>query len=309
MKTPRSFLFSGSSLTVTAMALAAPACSAAAVSQMQHDEAGVDGGVDSQHVPLTDGSTDDGPASDGAALDSGVPLDDAGCPTGRGPTMAKLPASDGGAYCIDTTEVTNAQYAAFVDAGSALLGSQPSQCASNTSFDPFDPADAGTVYTPAFCGYDPVGRANYPVACVTWCDAVAFCQWAGKALCSSSPSAIWPRSDQWTYACSSAGKYKEMYGPALVPGRCVDNTVDASQPVGSFSGCHPEDPPFDRVFDLLGNVDEWSTTCTGQGCYFVGANYHDYPTTTDCFQDDPMLIVKPVASRFIDLGFRCCSQE
>src|SRR4051794_9023397 len=44
--------------------------------------------------------------------------DPQGCPTGRGPTMVRIGAGD---YCIDSTEVTQAEYDAFLhEAGNAL---------------------------------------------------------------------------------------------------------------------------------------------------------------------------------------------
>ena len=59
------------------------------------------------------------------------------CPTGqKGASLARVGWADGVAFCIDTTEVTNAEYQAFLDAA-ADPGAQAERCRSwNTSFAP-----------------------------------------------------------------------------------------------------------------------------------------------------------------------------
>lgn len=56
-----------------------------------------------------DASTYDGPVLDGAAVDSGF------CTSNRGPEMVEL-AINGARFCIDSTEVTVAQYRVFLNA-------------------------------------------------------------------------------------------------------------------------------------------------------------------------------------------------
>lgn len=78
----------------------------------------------------------------------------------------KVPVGSAGAYCMDATEVTNADYAAFLAANPPTSG-QVAWCAWNTS------------YLPPF-GWPATGKENHPVVRVDWCDARAYCKWAGK---------------------------------------------------------------------------------------------------------------------------------
>jgi len=55
---------------------------------------------------VCDGGAEDAPSGDANTADG-----DGACPSGRGPAMARV-----GDFCIDTTEVTNAQYVPFLDA-------------------------------------------------------------------------------------------------------------------------------------------------------------------------------------------------
>ena len=84
-------------------------------------EAGADGGAEG-------GGDGGGTVPDGSTTDGGnVALGDGGCPTGRGPTMIAV-----GTYGIDSTEVTQSQYAAFLAAKAGDTSGQPSQCQWNT---------------------------------------------------------------------------------------------------------------------------------------------------------------------------------
>jgi formylglycine-generating enzyme required for sulfatase activity len=63
---------------------------------------------------------------------------------------------------------------------------------------PTDPADSVTP-TAAFCSYsdEPMGRETYPVTCMTWFQARAFCQFTGEDL---------PLEVQWEYVAAQAGR-------------------------------------------------------------------------------------------------------
>src|SRR5262249_43105015 len=108
----------------------------------------------------------------------------------------------GGNYCIDALETTQSQYAAFLATNPSLTG-QISQCTWNQSYSP-DPSGTG-------CYYDPTGRPLYPVVCVDWCDAYAYCKSVGKRLCGKiggGPNDFTAQNDaahdEWYRACSAA---------------------------------------------------------------------------------------------------------
>jgi len=179
------------------------------------------------------------------------------CPAGRGPTMARV-----GNYCIDTTEVTNAQYAPFLQAVLAdpAIAQQPGDsCSWNTDFN---------VYTQGYP--DPRnGDPNDPVRGVDWCDAYAFCRWANKRLCGSlggGPSGYGDFAspqNEWYLACSSNRKYAFTFGSTFDDKACNSAGTGNGEVahVTAFPRCHPPDPPFSPLYDMTGNVLEWENSC------------------------------------------------
>ena len=91
--------------------------------------------------------------------------------------MVTVSKATGGAYCIDDTEVTNGDYDRFVRANVPAVGTgstQPAACVANTTF---IPAGAWPPAQPLSTSF------GIPVRHVDWCDALAYCKWAGKVLC------------------------------------------------------------------------------------------------------------------------------
>jgi formylglycine-generating enzyme required for sulfatase activity len=176
------------------------------------------------------------------------------CPIGPGPSMVKV-----GTYCIDSTEVTNTHYETFLaQANAATLASLPASCSFKTSLVPGS-------------WPQPVARANRPVASVDWCDAYAYCKYAGKRLCGAITGGPIPISEykdaaasQWFGACSHAGDgnhaypYANAYDPTKCNGADRNNDSGLSVDVASTSciGGYP------GIFDMSGNVEEWEDGCT-----------------------------------------------
>jgi formylglycine-generating enzyme required for sulfatase activity len=246
----------------------------------------------------------DGNVADDAANDAGAELDASSCPGMGGPRGIRI---DGGgvSFCIDATEVTRGDYARFLAAASVdVLGAQP-RCAWKTSFQP------ATGWPPQ------LSEESLPVVWVDWCDAYAFCAWAGKQLCGrvgggplTGADPVDPARSQWMYACTAAGTRPYAYGGSYDPTRCNTNgktLVDAgSLPVcvGGFSG----------IFDLSGNAEEWEDNCdlgdAGQNdvCRLRGGSFNDgnYPGNYACAIPGPSYSVSR-SLRSLDVGFRCCS--
>ena len=108
--------------------------------------------------------------------------------------MVRLPEG----HCIDSTEVTQGQYAAWLGGAPSTAG-QRSECEWNESYEPV-------------CDWEPETKANYPVVCVDWCDAYAYCQGVGKRLCEGRGGGANDWDDyaeasqsQWHNACVSGG--------------------------------------------------------------------------------------------------------
>jgi formylglycine-generating enzyme required for sulfatase activity len=229
-------------------------------------------------------------ATDGDAADTGVP-----CPGDGGPSGVRIDAGGGVTFCIDSTEVTNGQYAAFFAAKGGDTSGQAPPCTDNAS------------YAPSISG-DP----SRPVAGIDWCDAVAFCTWAGKRLCGKiggGPGSITASNgtqSMWYFACSGGGAKAFPYGATYNPAVCSTNGMaqaTGSQPfcVGGFPG----------IFDMSGNVEEWVDECAdgGSPCLARGGDFADQDAAagaaagcvTDPSRQEPRLQADAVR------GFRCCS--
>lgn len=240
-------------------------------------------------------------ASD-AAIESAAPPDTSGC-TPLGSKSVTI-----GSWSIDATEVTNAQYAAFVAARKAVASEQPPQCAWNTSYVP-------TAGWPA-----PDAQCNHPVTRIDWCDAYMYCRWAGKRLCGSPSGGQTQFSDsvfatasgsQWFAACSRNVSSRFSYGSTYMTGWCVDDAylpTDVKQAVGSATRCHGDAPPYDALFDLTGNVAEWEDSCSenkdgSDDCRVRGGSYKEAWDHCEC--NEPKIFKRGQTAD--DVGFRCCS--
>lgn len=227
-----------------------------------------------------------------------------GCPTTlKGPAMSRVHLANDEYFCIDTTEVTNAQYEEFVALGAAE--SQPAECSFNASYAPEPGSDCGTF------AYDPGTKPDYPVTCIDWCDAFMFCSWSGKRLCGaigggpvSKADRGAPLVDQWQSACTLGGGRNFPYGNSFQSGRCNDLTSSNTGPftVGGFGTCFCNYPGEAAIYDMSGNVQEWEDSCSGNSCAARGGDWLAYQSTAACAQVDP-------ANRDVrdhHRGFRCC---
>ena len=219
------------------------------------------------------------------------------CPDG----MQIIPASGGGAYCIDATEVTYERYNEFYSANPPI-GSQIPEClAWNTDFTP----EVGWPPLPT--------EVTLPVVGVNWCEAYEYCVWRGKRLCgqvgggaSAFAEYVNADLDQWFDACSAQGNYDYPYGDLYETHTCngLDNLLAhtmkedvATNCVGGALG----------LIHMSGNVREWEDSCdgsTGQTdhCRSRGGSFRSNMTDLRC--DAPTNDTRDVAAD--DLGFRCC---
>jgi sulfatase modifying factor 1 len=230
------------------------------------------------------------------ATDAGATRD--GCAPAAGPAMIQV-----GAFCIDATEVTSAEYAIFYNAKNGNTSGQPSYCAWNNSYLP-----------DAKCGQFPSNDGTLPIACVDFCDAYAYCAWAGKHLCgqvdggpSSVSNAAAAGVDAWYTACSHSGAQGYPYGDTYDPTACngpSDAGAGGAAPVGTFKRCVGGYP---GIFDMSGNVGEWTDSCdttagANDTCRPRGGSFEGSASALACSR------VGQIGRQetFTDTGFRCC---
>jgi formylglycine-generating enzyme required for sulfatase activity len=232
--------------------------------------------------------------------------------------MVLIPGVAGGdPYCIDSTEVTIAQYFQWLNTAPALAG-QDSVCKPwNTTFEP--DLTGSCQGAPV----DPAVAPNYPMVCVDWCDAFAYCKGTGKRLCGKiggGPSSFGAPADasmsQWYRACSAGASKSYPYGDQYNDAACVGDGYDGQpgvqvgsdqvQEVGTAPGC---EGGYLGVYDLSGNVREWEDSCestNGQAdkCYRRGGSFKENASALSCASQ----LASVRASTTIDMGFRCCAE-
>ncbi len=220
------------------------------------------------------------------------------CAGHAGPTSVQV-----GDYCIDSTEVSQADYAAFLADPPALSG-QADDCRWNQHFEPQE-FSSEDLQPPA-----PYERRNFPVEHVDFCDARAYCTWAGKRLCGKRGGGALSESDdqadsEWFSACSSKGAQAYVYGNDFDESACA--VTGDYRRVGSQPGCEGGIP---GVYDLIGNVWEWEDFCSGDPaspetmrCSRRGGAIATMPSNWACADTDP----SPRQLRQGDMGIRCCS--
>lgn len=124
---------------------------------------------------------------------------------------------------IDIYEVTNFQYREFQ-------------------------LDDAVTYRPEgkWRDFDGMGREDYPVVQVTWEDAGAYCEWAGKRL---------PTEAEWEHAARGTENYRYPWGNEFNANNANTHDYGVSDviEVGSIE----TDKSVYGAYDMMGNVQEW----------------------------------------------------
>lgn len=179
-------------------------------------------------------------------------------------------------FWIDQTEVTNAQFIAFVNAtgyvtdaerqhGGAVFHTPTQAELSARPLAWWSWVEGASWRHPEGPGSDLPGRENHPVTLVTQRDALAYAQWLGRDL---------PTEAEWEYAGKAghedatldtaprdpAGKPSANYWQGAFP---VMNTNEDGHVGRSPVGCYAASDY--KLYDMIGNAWEWTRDVyTGQ---------------------------------------------
>lgn len=170
------------------------------------------------------------------------------------------------AFWMDRTEVTNAQFAAFVVAtayvteteeqGGAAVFKQPAASREvQRDGDWWHYVPGANWRHPEGPGSDLTGRAHEPVVLITRKDALAYARWLGHDL---------PTEAEWEFAARGDGRSEQLernasgkpvanFWQGIFP---VVNTREDGYPGRSPVGCYPANGY--GLYDMIGNVWEWT---------------------------------------------------
>ncbi|MCL2825175.1 MAG: formylglycine-generating enzyme family protein [Polyangiaceae bacterium] len=204
-----------------------------------------------------------------------------------GAPMVLIPVDEGNPYCIDARQTTYGEYKQFVEAKGNDFSGQPPECDWNDDYGPKPWRRHPAAYDiieqcgPTLADANP----NHAVRCLDFCDAWAYCSWAGKRLCGVRGEANgkvskyeWDAPNElaksvrseWFNVCSQAGTSQFAYGNEEQTGICAGVKTGAETDVLAIeeNACHGSRPPYDQVFDMTGVVGEWINICydDGGGC-------------------------------------------
>jgi len=195
-------------------------------------------------------------------------------------------------FFIDKYEVTNKQFREFMDDGGYqnpdfwhdVLESK--EITLEQAMNHFKDATGRPGPATWVAGDFAEGQDDYPVSGISWYEASAYAEYAGKNL---------PSSDHWQ---SAAGldifSYYWHFPPALIP---LSNLGGKdSWPVGANAGLNCF-----GTYDMAGNVREWCMNETGIGRIIRGGSWNDL---SYIFTELSQL---PAMDRSIENGFRCVS--
>jgi formylglycine-generating enzyme len=234
-------------------------------------------------------------------------------------------------FWMDRTEVTNAQFAAFVRAtGYVTVAEQPPDPRLFPGADPKLLVPGSIVFSPpsgkvdlgrplSWWRYQPganwrhpegpgssiEGRENYPVVHISWDDAVAFARWAGKRL---------PTEAEWEYAARGSLQGKTFaWGDEFRPGaQWRANTWQGRFPVQNSAadgflttarvGSFP--PNGFGLYDVAGNVWEWCADWYRPDAYANAKSHNPLGPESSYDPDEPGL-----PKRVMRGGSFMCSDE
>lgn len=176
--------------------------------------------------------------------------------------MVKLTLENKQALYVDKTEVTNQQFAEFVNAtGWQTIAERTLTLIDHHDTITFNPgALVFESRTENWWSFKEninwktnKNKHKHPVTFISWYDAMAYCHWAGKRL---------PTENEWHYISENGinfnltqiDDYANVWQGVFPLKNTATDGYNKTAPVGSFA------PNQFGLFDVYGNVWEWSAT-------------------------------------------------
>ena len=225
------------------------------------------------------------------------------CPAGmvlvRGGSFERL--SDGsraevGDACLDEYEVTVDAFAASVARGaverSGCDGACPAVPKRTAWGDPSEDWNASK-----YCNGTRADRGNHPVNCVSVEEAIAHCNARGARL---------PTSTEWEWAARGADRLATPWGSPVAKGEICwgkPKKRDGTCAVGSLK----KDTTNDGVYDLGGNVSEWTVGPSGPLSRVRHAQGASWYAIDDGYARAALGGFDTPAQRAETIGFRCAA--
>jgi formylglycine-generating enzyme required for sulfatase activity len=162
----------------------------------------------------------------------------------------------------------------------------------------------------------PNRAGEQPALMISWNEAKAACEEAGKRLCTDR---------EWTLACEGPKHLPYPYGIKRDPAACnIDKPYPEPHPeliynpltqAAELARLDQRDPSGARarcvspygVYDMAGNVDEWVVNESQNGWPHRSGLKGGYwgPVRTRC---RPMTTAHEETFRYYQIGFRCCGE-
>jgi hypothetical protein len=161
----------------------------------------------------------------------------------------------------------------------------------------------------------PNRKGEYPVILVDWHEAIALCKEQNKRICTE---------DEWTFACEGEEGFPYPYGYVRDPDACIVDRAwrpfvsswalygRASEQAkreldglwqGVASGSQPKCKSTFGVYDMIGNIDEWTRSSRSGRQSILKGGYWG-PVRTRC---RPTTRAHGETHVFYQEGVRCCS--
>lgn len=211
------------------------------------------------------------------------------------------------AFWIDETEVTNAQFAEFVNATGHVTSAETlgSSKIMNADYN-WDTVNGMNWRRPdgTSFSYD----ENKPVVNVSWIDATAYCKWAGKEL---------PTESQWEKAARGTQGNKYPWGNS----NATSSLANYGDPVGTVQAVrsYPNGMSYYGAYEMAGNVWELVADYYERDYYQISPDSNPtgpssgefYVAKGGSYGFDTTVIRSAVRVRrgpsqsFADMGFRC----